>query len=151
MRWILQFICFPLGNDFWFGIIICEYIYRLLGHFMVIVIVMGILWLCEWLIYIVQQNQPHVMMMHHNPLPSSNSQDHGLFSLYNVQKDFLWICFLWFFERDHVLAWREDAARHGGRGHKVFSTFMLSKSLLFAAIRVIWVQNSPEIYEKANK
>jgi hypothetical protein len=28
MRWILQFVCFPLGNDFWFGIIIREYIYR---------------------------------------------------------------------------------------------------------------------------
>jgi uncharacterized membrane protein YvlD (DUF360 family) len=38
---ILHFVCFP-------------YIY-LLGHFMVIVIATGILWLCEWLIYIVQQ------------------------------------------------------------------------------------------------
>ncbi len=55
LRWILQFVCFPLESDFWFGIIICEYIYGHLGHFTVIVIVIGISWFCEWLIYIVQQ------------------------------------------------------------------------------------------------
>jgi hypothetical protein len=64
MLWVLEyfdinemnfvFCLFSLGNDLWFGIIIREWNYWLLGHFMVILTVIGISWLCEWLIYIVQ-------------------------------------------------------------------------------------------------